>query len=195
MKSDYEEYLEWEKNKNSRWARVSKQIKASWVLGVLILIAFGNSWVSSGKIDSNLFWGIVVAFGGLIIFLTFRGSVEPQLIPEHIIKQIAQDALEKKKRLGIEIPFDAKVRVTLVGEGIWEQDFISKTSGMIRRDVGFEVIRKGYIKTGVMGVHPYNGTVLGLRLEKFGYTGKESKDRIIIPAGIISGGSGNQPPT
>ena len=195
MKSDYEEYLEWEKQKNSRWARISKQIKPIHVLGILILIAFGNYWVSLGKIDSNLFWGILIAFGALILFLTFRGSVEPQLIPEHIIKQIAQEALDKKKRLGIEVPFDAKVRVTLVGEGIWEQDFISRTSGLIRRDVGFEMTRKGYIKKGVMGVHPYNGAILGIRWEKFGYSGKESKDRTIIPAGIISGTGSNQPPT
>lgn len=189
MKSDYEEYLEWEKKKNSRWSKVSKQIKAVHVLGILVLFALGNYFVSAGKIDSNIFWGVVIAFGGLILFLTFRESIEPQLIPEHIIKQIAQEALDKKKILGIEIPFDALVRVTLVGEGIWEQDFISKTSGLIRRDVGFEVIRKGYIKKGVMGIHPYNGTILGIRLEKFGYTGKESKDRIIIPTGIIQGPS------
>ena len=187
MKSDYEEYLEWEKKSNSRWNRVSKQIKAVHLLGILVLIALGNYWVSTGRIDSNLFWGILIAFGALILFLTFRESVEPQLIPEHIIKQIAQEALDKKRRLGIEIPFDAKARVTLVGEGIWEQDFISKTSGLIKREVGFEMTRKGYIKKGVIGVHPYSGIILGIRWEKFGYSGKESKDRTIIPAGIIGG--------
>lgn len=185
MKSDYEEYLEWEENKNSRWNRVSKQIRAGHVIGVILLLALGNYWVTSGKIDSGVFWGMVLAFVVVIIFLTFRANPEPQLIPEHVIKQIAQEALEKKKRIGIEIPFDAKVRVTLVGEGIYEQDFVSRTSGLIRRDVGFEITRKGYVKKGVMGVHPYSGIILGIRWEKLGYTGKESKDRTIIPAGII----------
>lgn len=185
MKSDYEEYLEWEESKNSRWNRVSKQIKAVHVVGILVLLAVGNYWVTSGKIDSEIFWSIAVSFIVLIIFLTFRANLEPQLIPEHVIKQIAQDALDKKKRLGIEIPFDAKVRVTLVGEGIYEQDFVSRTSGLIRRDVGFELNRKGYIKKGVIGVHPYSGVIMGIRWEKFGYSGKETKDRTIIPAGII----------
>jgi len=152
------------------------------------LISFSNLPDHFDEIASvDLYAKIVaLAFGVLILFLTFRGNTEPQLIPEHVIKQIAQDSLEKKRRLGIEIPFDARVRVTLVGEGIYEQDFVSRTSGMIRRDVGFEVIRKGYTKKGVIGVHPYSGVILGLRLEKFGYTGKESKDRIIIPAGVIN---------
>lgn len=185
MASQYEEYLEWERQKNSRWNKVSRQIKPSHVLGILILIAAGNYWVASGKVNTTFFWGVLVAFGIVFLFLMFRETTEQKLIPEHIIKQIAQNALENKKRLGIEIPFDAKVKVTLVGEGIWEQDFISKTSGLIKRDVGFEVIRKGYIKRGVMGIHPYNGTILGIRWEPFGYSGKETKDRTIVPAGVI----------
>jgi len=184
-KNPYEEYLDWEKSKNSRWSRVSKQIKPVHVIGILLIIFIGNYFVSTGKIANNLFWGIVIAFSVLFIFLMFRETNEPKLIPEHIIKQIAQEALDKKRLLGIEIPFDSRVRVTLVGEGIWEQDMISGTSGMIKRDVGFEVRRKGYIKKGVIGIHPYNGIILGIRLEKFGYTGKESKDRIIIPVSVL----------
>ena len=186
MANQYEEYLEWERQKNSRWNRVSKQIKPIHVFGMLILFAAGNYWVSSGKVNSSFFWGVVIAFGVLFLFLMFRETTEQKLIPEHIIKQIAQNALENKRRLGVEIPFDAKVKVSLVGESIWEQDFISQTSGIIKREVGFEVIRKGYIKKGVIGVHPYNGTILGLRWEQFGYSGKETKDRTIVPAGVIS---------
>ena len=67
MKNDYEEYLEWERKRNSRWAKVSKQIKPIHVLGILVLVALGNYLVSAGKIDSTVFWGIVLAFGGLIL--------------------------------------------------------------------------------------------------------------------------------
>ena len=186
MASQYDEYLEWERQKNSRWNKVSKQIKPFHVLGVLVIFAIGNSLVTSGKINNTFFWGVAVAFGILFLFLMFRETAEQKLIPEHIIKQIAQNALENKRRQGIEVPFDAKVKVNLVGESIWEQDFISRTSGVIKREVGFEVIRKGYKKKGVIGIHPYNGTILGLRWEQFGYSGKETKDRTIIPAGVVS---------
>lgn len=179
------EYLEWERKKHSKWSAISKKIQSTHVIGILIMISLGNYWVTTGKIDTNLFWGILVAMGFFVLFLMYREDSEAKLIPEHIIKQIGQESLEKKRALGIEIPFDCKVKVTLVGEGIWEQDMVSGTSGMIRRDVGFEVIRKGYIKKGVIGIQPYNGTILGLRWERFGYTGKESKDRIIVPVEVI----------
>ncbi|GAH03481.1 unnamed protein product, partial [marine sediment metagenome] len=108
-----------------------------------------------------------------------------KLIPEHIIKQIASEALEKKRLKGEEMPFDAKIRVSLIAESIYETDIYTGTSGIIKREVGFELIRKGYKQTGVIGVHPYNGTILGIRWEKLGYTGKETKDKIIIPVGLV----------
>ena len=184
-KNPNEEYLDWERNKNNRWSKVSKQIKPFHVIGVLLVIFIGNYFVSTGKIQNNLFWAGIVALGIFFLFLMFRETDEPRLIPEHIIKQIAQEALDKKRLLGIEIPFDSRVRVVLVGEGIWEQDMISGTSGMIRRNVGFEMRRKGNIKKGVIGVHPYNGIILGISWERFGYTGKETKDRVIVPVEVI----------
>ena len=179
--NSYEEHINWEKKQNSKWAKFSKQIKPIHVIGTFFLIFLGNYWVSIGKIQSNLFFMIIFSFIILSLFLMFRETSELKLIPEHIIKQIASNTLEKKRLKGEEIPFDAKVKVTLVGEGIYEQDMISGTSGIIRRDVGFQMIRKGYKQTGVIGIHPYNGTILGIRWEKLGYTGKETKDRIIIP--------------
>lgn len=184
-RDSYENLMSWEKKKNSKWAKVSKQIKPFHVIGIFLLIFLGQYWVSTGKIQGNYFWGITIAFCMLFLFLMYRETNEPKLIPEHIIKQIAYDALEKKRARGIEIPFDAKVKVTLAGEGIYEQDMVSRTSGTIRRDVGFEIIRKGYKKKGVIGIHPYNGIILGIRWEALGYTGKETKDRVIIPVGVL----------
>jgi len=184
-KDPYEDYLQWERKQNSRWAKFSKQIKPIHFI-LFSLLFFGGNWlVSNGKMQNSLFWSIVIGIGVLFLFLMFRETSEQRLIPEHIIKQIAYDALEKKRLRGIEIPFDSKIRITLVGEGIYEQDMISKSSGLVKRDVGFEIIRKGYRKTGVIGVHPYNGNILGIRWERLGYTGKESKDRVIIPVGVI----------
>ncbi len=181
----YEEYTNWERKKNSKWSKISKQIKPAHVIGVFLLFFGGNYAVTAGKFPSSIFWGAMIGIGIVVVFLLYRETGEPQLIPEHIIKQIASDALEKKRQRGEEIPFDAKIRVTLVGEGVYEQDMISRTSGLIRRDVGFEMIRKGWKKKGVIGVHPRSGIILGIRWEPMGYTGKETKDRVIIPVGLV----------
>lgn len=185
MLDEKQDYINWDKHKDSRWAKVSKQIKPIHVIGFGFLIFFGQYFTSEGRIKPSFFLGIVITFVVLILFLIYREPTETKLIPEHIIKQIAYESLENKRREGREIPFDAKIRVTLVGEGIWEQDMISRTSGLIRRDVGFEMIRKGYKTKGVIGIHPYSGIILGIRWEKLGYTGKETKDRTIIPVGVI----------
>ena len=181
----YEDHMNWEKKRNSKWSKVSKQIKPIHIIGTILLFFGGNYAVTIGRFPSSLFWGTMIGIGILFIFLIYRETSEPKLIPEHIIKQIASDALERKRLKGEEIPFNAKIKVTLAGEGIYEQDMISKTSGLIRRDVGFEMIRKGYRKKGVIGVHPFNGTILGIRWEPMGYTGKETKDRVIIPVGVL----------
>ena len=190
-KDEHKDYTDWEKKRNSKWAKVSKQIKPIHVIGIGFLIFGGQYLVSTGKIQVNVFWGIVIAFGMLFLFLMFRETSEPKLIPEHIIKQIASEALEKKRLKGDEVPFDAKIKVILPGEGIYETDIYTGTSGLIKREVGFELIRKGYKKTGVIGVHPYNGTILGIRWEKLGYTGKETKDKVIIPVGLVEQPKGN----
>lgn len=180
-KDDYEEYLAWERSQNSSWNKFSKQINPFQVLLLVCLILFGNYLVSEGKIESRYFWMFIIA--GIIIFIFFikKGTSAPKLIPEHIIKRIAYEALLKKRQIGIEIPFDAKINVLLPGEAIWEQDMLSGTSAVVKRDVGFEVIKKGYKKTGVIGVHPYNGTILGIRWERLGYFGKSGRDRVLVP--------------
>ena len=140
----------------------------------------------NGKLSSQYFWGGVIGIIVIAIFMMFRNTSENKLIPEHIIKQIAYESLNKKKGKIGEIPFDSRIRVTLVGEAIYEQDLLSGTSGIIKRDVGFEIIQKGYVKTGVIGIHPYNGQVMGIRWERMGYGGKSSAStRTIVPVSVI----------
>lgn len=180
MNDPNDEYTDWKKKENSRWTKVSKNIKPIHIFLSILLLFVGQFLSSSGKFPQGIFIGIIVAVIIVFIFLAFKES-EKKLIPEHIIKQIAQEALERKRKEGLEIPFDCEVRVTLVGEPIYETDFISGTSGIIKREVGFEIIQKGYKKKGVIGIHPFNGIILGIRFESLGYTGKETKDRVIIP--------------
>ena len=142
--------------------------------------------MTTGKIKPGFFYAAIVLAIIIIIFLSKKASSEKELIPEHIIKQICQEALENKKRRGIEIPFDAVVRVMLQGEPKYEQDLTNDTSGMVRRNVGFEVSRKGYRKKGIIGIHPYNGSIMGFEFLSTGYTGRESRiETKIVPVGTF----------
>ena len=176
-----DEFINWKKKENSGWTKVSKNIKPVHIL----LSVFGLSlmWylTSTGKFPKGILIGFIIAIIVVFIFLLAKPP-EKKLLPEHIIKQIAQEALDRKRKEGIEIPFDCEVRVMLAGESIWESDFISGTSGIIRREVGFETIQKGYKKKGVISIHAFEGSIMGLRYPvSLGYTGKETKDRTIIP--------------
>ncbi len=183
---EYSEYKDWQKKQGSLWTRFSKQVKSVHLIGFFVLIIAGNWATQTGKIPMAVFFTAIIAFALVFLFVAVRESNEPKLIPEHIIKQIGKNALEKKR--GEEIPFDAKIKITLIGEVIHEQDMISRTSGVIKREVGFQLIKKGYAKSGVIGIHPYNGIVLGIRWERLGYSGKETKDRILVPVNIIDQG-------
>jgi len=182
--ADEDDYRIWKKRKDSWWTKISKQVKPIHVIGIAFLIFLGNYWTSTGKIQPQFFFGIIIAFGVLFFFLIKR-ETELKLIPEHIIKEIAKEVLEEKRRKGDEISFDCKVKPTLVGECKYEQDLISGTSGIVSRDVGFEIIKKGYKKKGVLRIHPYNGTVMGIRWMPLGYTGAETKDIKLVPIEVL----------
>ena len=183
VNEDYEKYLEDEKKRQGKWSRLSRQVKPLHLIIFFLLLGFLSYGYNTGKVSKEYIIATIIGFIILIAYMSTRVT-EKTLLPEHVIKQIAYDALEKKRRLGIEIPFDWKVRVMLVGESCYEQDLQTKTSGVIKREVGFEISKKSYRKTGVIGIHPYSGAIIGIREEKTGYTGKETKDKQIIPIGV-----------
>ena len=81
--------------------------------------------------------------------------------------------------------FFNKIKVTLVGECKYEQDLVSRTSGIVSREVGFEIIRKSYKKKGVIRIHPYSGIIMGIRWMPLGYTGNETKDIRLVPVEVL----------
>jgi len=186
-KDPYEEYLDWKKKENSKLSKISRQIKPIWVLGFIFILILGNYLVASKQMSSGVFFIILISFGILLLFLIFKENAEPKLIPEHIIKQIVYEALIKKKNLGIEIPFDAQVKVTLLAGAGYETDFVSGTSGIVKREVGVEVIRKSYKKNYVVSVHPYNGTILDIIPKPLGINSKDAlgKDKQIVPVQFV----------
>ena len=121
------------------------------------------------------------------LFIIFKGGQEPTLISEQIAKQIAYETLDKKRKEGIEIPFDAKIKVSLASESKYESDVSTGTSGIVQREVAAEVITKGFTKNYIVRIHPYNGAVLGIIPKPLGIRNESafSKDVKIVPSQFL----------
>lgn len=186
MNDDYQRWLEENKKRESTLNRVSRKIKPWHIILIIAIFILGNYLNKTGQVKSQWFWGFVILISVVTVFLLYRESGERRLIPEHIIKEICQRALERKRQQGIEIPFDCKIHVLLQTGAIYETDLNTSEHGVIKREVGFEIVKKGYRRTGVISVQPYTGDILDIRWEKLGYSGKESKDRTIVPVALAN---------
>lgn len=186
VNEDYKKYLKQEKGRNSSWSKFIKNVNPIYIMLFVVALFIGHYYNSIGKLPTPVYWGVIIALVVVILLILNRPSSQPELIPEHIIKQIAYDALESKRIRGEEIDPDAKVRVLLVGEVVYKNDVLSSTGEYVKREVGFEVIKKGLKQVGVIGVHPYNGNILGIRWAKTGYDGTQTKDRVYIPVGLVN---------
>lgn len=157
------------------------------VVGVIfaILVAFSNN-PNLDQRYSYIGYFILLAIIGIMYF---KPGPHKALLDEETVKHIAQEALNTKMREGNEFSFDSKVFVTSACDLKYEHDFVNGTSGPVGWDVGFVEYVKGtqYKKEGVIRIHPYEGIVTGLRFYPLGYTGRESKDRDIVPVGVIQG--------
>jgi len=180
------EYEKWKSDNNS-WGRKFASSINAWHLILFFLLLVGGSWaMTTGKIKPSFFYGAVILGLLVIIFLMYKGPTGKKLIPYPIIVRIGQKALEDMKRKGIQIPWDANVRIMLQGEPKWEQDLTNNTSGMTRRNLGFEVWKKGYRKKGILGIDPYTGDIMGFEYLACGYTGRESRvETKIVPVGMF----------
>lgn len=183
-----DEYLKWKDKENSKWSKISRNVKPLWIFIFFAVLFYANYLVTSNQLSRGVFILFAVAFGVLLIFLMFRETNELKLIPEQIIKRIAYNAMEVKRKEGIEIPSDARIRVTMISGACYEQDVITGTSGIIKREVGVEVIIKNRLKKSyIVGIHPYNGSVLDLLPQPLGIGNKDAlkKDIKIIPVQFL----------
>lgn len=154
------------------------------MLIVLPMIAYG--FYASGKFDYRILWATCIVELIIIIWLLANKGAGLKLLPEWKIKEIAYNTLVKKRKAGIEIPFDAKVKVNLSGRGKYESDILTGSSGIVSWHVGFQVNHWGLVKTGVIEIHPYTGAITGFRYPlPLGYTGNETRDIKIVPAHYI----------
>ena len=180
---------EYKKNNESKVKNLLSNISVVHllVLGVIILIIISISKSNSDPKYNYVIYGVLVA---VILVLYFKPSKEKKLLPDYVVKQIAQEALNKKIREGKEFSFDSKVFVTPYCTLKYENDMTTGTSGPVAWEVGFEELVEGsqYKKAGIVRVHPFEGFITGIKHLPFGYTGRESTDRVdIVPVGVVQG--------
>jgi hypothetical protein len=96
--------------------------------------------------------------------------------------------METKRKEGREIPSDARIRIVPLSGACYEQDMITGTSGIVKREVGVEVIIKNRLrKSYIVGINPYSGIVLDILPQQFGLGNKDvlKKDVKIIPVQFL----------
>jgi len=184
-----EEYSNWKNKENSFLTKISRKINPIHIVLFFGLLYIGSTLVAFGTINKTGFIIILAMVVVLIVLLMTKEPPTPKLLPEQVIKQIVMEKFEIKRKEGIELPFDAQVRVTLLSGAGYETDVISGTSGVVKREVGVEIIRAGggYKKSYVVSVHPYDGTILDIIPKPLGINNKDAlgKDRLVIPVNLM----------
>lgn len=183
----FEQYDRWKKKEDGVWSKISRNIKPFWVIGFFVLIFFGNWLVTSGQISFGFFVLLIVGVAISLLFMIFREQPMTKIIPEHILKTMAKELFEIKRREGIEVPFDSTIRINPLVNPVYENDLASGTSGIIKLEVGVEVIIKNRLKKNyLVSFHPYTGEVLGIMPVTLGLNKNSiSKDRVIIPVNVL----------
>ena len=178
METDYDKWQEQQKSEKNPFRKILKNLTPIHfiVLGIVLLV--GNWAVSSGKLNMSYFIAAIAVSIIGIIFFAYKQTGERVELPEHIVKEIVQKKLEAKKGQETGIPFDCTVKVMIQNNSIYKENWITGDSGAVR-DVGFQIIRKGYKRTGVVGVNSFTGAINQIRWEPMGYAGKGDVYKII----------------
>lgn len=178
---NYEEYKKYKEKENSWSYKLSKNIKPSYLFIFLVVIIFFNSQVTSGKINRETFFLVLIPSVIIVLFFLIKSHSEKELIPEPILVQFVYEELEKMRKEGIRLPTECKIKVLLQGGMVWKENFVTGFSGPTKKEIGFEIIQKGYSRKGIASIDPYTGYFWGFRLAPMGYTGNETQDEKIVP--------------
>lgn len=180
---------EYRKNSGERIRDFFSKVGTAHVVTVGILLFVLIAFSRNPETDKRYLYVIIFILVGVISVLAFKPEKQKNFLPDYVAKEIAQEALDKKVREGKEFAFDSKVFVMQVCHLKYENDFVTGQSGPVSWDIGFVELVHGtqYKKEGVIRIHPYNGFVTGIAFYPLGYTGRESRDKDIIPVGIVQG--------
>ena len=152
---------------------------------VIILIKI----TSNPNIDIRYHYVIYAFLIGVIILIASKSSNKKVLLDKSIVMKIAQEELNRMVNEGSEFAYDSKVYLSGKCNLLFTDNMATGYADYTSWDVGFveQVQGSQYKKDGVIRIHPYTGIILGIIDMPLGYTGKEKRDKEIIPVGIVMG--------
>ena len=179
---DVEEYISWEKDRNSFWSGFRKSVNPITMLGFVALIVVGIYMVSNSKINPTYVY-IAIALVTILIITRSKKPVEKEPIPENVSKIIALASMRRK--IGKEFPNGTIVTplayCRMRYEGEWGSPFRPW-----KWEIGFSIVYPtGLKETQLILVHPFEGYLTGIVKKPAGYSGEESHDlKVLLPLQI-----------
>lgn len=183
-----EEAKKYQRNNNNKFVNMISNLGIGHIIVIGIVALFVISLTKNNQ-DPRYNYVLYFILIGIILVMYFKPSKEQTLLPREVVAKIAQERLNEMVRDGKEFSFDSKVNVNPACHLKYENDLLTGTSGPVSWEVGFVEMVHGsrYVKDGVISIHPFKGIVTGIDFRPMGYTGRESRDRDIIPVGVVQG--------
>lgn len=179
---------EYKKNTEHRVTNLLSRVSV-WhlvIFGVIGLIVYSMTKNQTDPKYNYIIYGVLIV---IIAVLYFKPTKEKKLLPDYVVKQIAQEALNRKVREGKEFAFDSKVFVKPQCHLRYSDDLAEGFSGPIAWDVEFEELVHGtqYKRDGFVSLHPFDGVITAIFFTPFGFNPRESQNVKIIPVGVVQG--------
>jgi len=153
------------------------------VIIILILLAIGKNG------DTRFTYSIMGILIFMIIYLLVKPSKEKMLLDIETAGAVAQDYLERMRLEGRKISFDSKVEILPCGQSCYRSDTLTGESAVTHIDIGYVEYVNGtnYKKEGVIKIHPYDGTIMGMLILPLGYSGRELTTNVkLVPVGVMN---------
>lgn len=154
------------------------------VIGVILIKITSNP-----DIDTRYNYVIYAVLIGIIVVISSKSVKTKVLLDKKIATKIAYEEVIRMKNEGKEFSYDSKISPSGKCNLIFTDNMATGYADYTSWDIGFieQVHGSQYKKDYVIRVHPYEGIILGVMEMPLGYTGKEKRDKEIIPVGVVMG--------
>jgi len=159
--------------------------------GAIALIFYISSQKDADPKWNWLMYGFLVV---IILVLYFKQGPTKRLLPRGEVVKIANAELQQMVREGKEIAYDSRVYITKISDLKSKDDLAGGWSGYTHYEVGFVEMVHGsqFKKDGIIKIHAYDGTILGIHDAPLGFSGNESASTVrTIPVAVFQGSIGS----
>lgn len=180
-----------------RYRSKNKNILSSFFknlgLGHMLLFGFIGlvliKITSSPDVDPRYNYIIYASLVGIILIIGAKANKEEVLLDKETATKIAFEEAVKMKNNGMEFAFDSKILPSGACNLVFTDNAATGYADYTSWEIGFIEYVHGtqYKKDYVIRIHPYKGIILGVIQMPLGFTGKETRDKEIIPVGIVMG--------